>query len=226
MQQLAETIGSPFSLPDALNVLTAGAVDAIPGADFASISVRHSDGRLETLAATDSKVNDLDAHQYELKEGPCYQAVTTGETFLVGFDLAHDPRWPGYGPIAARFGLHAQLAALLTENGYGSRSALNVYAAQPHVFNHDSIQIAEMFASHSAVAMGFVHTVENLAAAITTRQVIGQAIGVVMERYQLDEDRAFDFLVRTSSTSNVKLRDVAAEVVMGLNNRNKPQRPR
>ncbi len=164
-------------------------------------------------------VETLDAEQYTLQEGPCYQTVTD-ESFLVSFDLDRDDRWPRYGRIAAQAGLHAQLAVLLTTNGTGQRSALNVYASNPHEFDHNSIEVAELFASHASVAMGFVKTVQQLGGAINSRQVIGQATGIVMERYQLSESRAFSFLVRVSRSSNVRLFTVASEIVNGLSARN------
>ena len=224
MHQLAETLNAPSTLPESLLVLTQGAVDAIPGADYASISVRHADGRLETLAATAPLVDALDAEQYKLREGPCYQAATD-ESFLVTFDLEGDDRWPNYGPVAAQAGFHAQLAVVLTVNNTGRRSTLNVYSSRPQEFDHESIQTAELFASHASVAMGFVHTVENLGTAITNRQMIGQAVGIIMERYQLTESRAFGFLVRVSQTSNTKLNAVAADIVTSLSNRNHSPSP-
>lgn len=224
MAQLAETLNAPSSLPTALRVLTDGAVNAIPGADQASISVRHKDGHLETLAATDPLIDALDAKQYVYQEGPCYETVTHPENFLVAFDLRRDRRWPRYGTEAAEAGFHAQLAALLTENGSGKRSALNIYSHSPHVFDQASIETAEVFAAHAAVAMGFVHTVENLSDAITSRQMIGQAVGIVMERYQLSEGRAFDFLVRVSRNSNTKVSVIAADIITGLNKRGEIER--
>ena len=225
MSELAETLASPTSVPDALRVLTDGAVQAIPGADHASISVRHQDGRLETLAATDAVIVELDARQYDLQEGPCYHTVTHPEELVVTFDLGKDERWPRYGQLAAEAGIRAQLAAQLSTNGTGQRSALNVYSKSPHKFDHDSIETAEMFASHAAVAMGFVHTVENLGSSVSSRQMIGQAVGILMERYQLSESRAFAYLVRVSRDSNIKLRVVAAEIVTGLSDRNEIPSP-
>src|SRR3954469_10661883 len=140
MEQAAEAAGRIADLDETLHALTAGAVDAIAAADYASISVRRRDGTLETLAATDSLVEKLDAHQYELREGPCYDAATD-ETFAVSFDMARDLRWPRYGPIAADAGVHAQLAVLLTDNGAG-RSALNVYSGEPREFDSDSVETA------------------------------------------------------------------------------------
>jgi hypothetical protein len=174
MEQAAAAAGRAADLDDALRALTAGAVDAIPAADYASISVRNRDGKLETLAATDPLVDELDARQYELKEGPCYDTATA-EAFAVSFDMARDSRWPRYGRVAAGAGVHGQLAVLLTENGVG-RSALNIYSAKPHTFNADSVETAELFASHAAVAMGFVRTVTKLSEAVASRQAVGMAL--------------------------------------------------
>ena len=114
------------------------------------------------------------------------------------------------------------MAVLVVENGAG-RHALNLYAAGDHEFGPDSVELAEVFASHAAVALDVVHTVGSLSRAVATRQVIGQATGVVMERYQIDSERAFAFLTRTSQQSNVKLRDVAAQVVDGHDGRTRPK---
>lgn len=220
MDALAQTLTTPDDADEALMVLTVGAAGTIPGADHASISVKRPDGTLQTLAPTDPLITELDAHQYALQEGPCYEAVTR-ESFMVTFDLGVDPRWPRYGPIAAEAGVHAQLAIMLS-SANGNAAALNVYATDPRRFNQDSIETAEVFASHTSVALGFVHTIENLGKAIGARQAIGQAVGILMERYDVDETRAFEFLVRTSQDSNVKLRHVAADIVTGVNNRTRP----
>lgn len=217
MEALAQPLNSPERAAEALDVLTRGAVQAIPGADYASLSVRRADGTLETLAPTDPVICDLDAHQYELREGPCYEAATEA-SFTVTFDLEQDPRWPRYGPIAGAAGIHGQLGVYLSTSG-GDRVALNVYSAVPHEFSAESIEVTEVFASHASLVMGFVHTLENLGKSVGSRQTIGQAVGIVMERYQMDEARAFGFLVRTSQHANVKLRDVAADIVTGLNGR-------
>jgi hypothetical protein len=211
MEQAAAAMNAPISLDDALRALTDGAVQAIPGASFASITTRSADGRLETVAATDPLIDNLDARQYELQEGPCYETAT-GEGIAASFDMSREPRWPRYGPIAAEAGFRGQLAVLLTENGRG-RTTLNIYSADPHHFDQQSVDTAELFASHAAVAMGFVRTVSTLSDAVASRQTVGMAVGIVMERYQMDAARAFQFLVRSSSTAHVKLRDLAAQIV-------------
>src|SRR3954471_12193305 len=106
----------PFGQPDfpfarlgvyeALEMLTASAVQNIPGAEFASVSVRHADQRLQTVAATDELADRMDEMQYELREGPCYSAVTD-EQFV----------FPNYGPRAVDLGVRAQLATQVAHNG-------------------------------------------------------------------------------------------------------------
>ena len=150
--------------------------------------------------------------QAELREGPCFDAATEDQSF-VAEELANDPRWPRYGPRAAELGLHAQMGVALHAPLPG-RAALNVYATRPWSFD-GGYDAAEVFASHASLLLGFGSTIDHYASALESRRAIGMAIGIVMERYRIDDDRAFAFLVRVSQDSNVKLREVAADIVSG-----------
>ena len=211
---IAMSMQSANGVGESLGILTRRAVEIIPGVDFASITVKTGDGRLETLAPTDEVVVRLDQLQYDLQEGPCYDAAT-GEDILVCDDLADDPRWPTYGPRAAELGVRSQIGLELVTDET-RRAALNLYGAQVAPFD-GGVEVARLFASHAGLTMGFVRSVEELRNALRTRKVIGQAIGIVMERYSLSEDRAFQFLVRLSQSGNVKLRTVADDLVSSLN---------
>lgn len=101
----------------------------------------------------------------------------------------------------------------------GARAALNIYSRRTWVFA-DAIDTAELFASHTALALGYATARDHFQAALRSRKTIGQAIGVIMERYSINEDRAFQFMVRASRSSNVKVREVAADIVAGINRRN------
>jgi len=210
MAELAKNLRAPFDVTKTLAALTQAASHTIAGADHASITVVHDDGQIETIGPTASLVAEADLIQAELREGPCFDAATEDESF-VSEDLAVDPRWPRYGPRAAELGLRAQMGVALHAPLPG-RAALNVYADHPWSFDggYDS---AELFASHASLLLGFGSTVDHYASALESRRAIGVAIGIVMERYQIDDDRAFAFLVRVSQDSNVKLRDVAADIV-------------
>jgi GAF domain-containing protein len=216
IDHVSQALGTTRHAIDALSLLTRGAVDAIPGADYASISVLTRRGLLETVAPTDELINSADQIQYDLQQGPCYEVVTDA-SFLVSEDVERDGRWPDYGRQAANLGLATQMAVLISSNG--ARASLNLYATRPHAFDAEAIEIAELFASHASVIVAAAWTIETLNNAIDTRTVIGEAIGIVMERYQIDRERAFQFLLRVSSHSNVKLREVADGIVTGLDSR-------
>ena len=216
MAELAKNLPAPFDVGKTLGALTQAACDSIDGAELASITVVHDDGRIETVGPTYELVARADAVQAELREGPCFDAATEDESFVCE-DLATDPRWPRYGPRVAELGLHAQMGIALHAPLPG-RAALNVYADNPWSFDggYDS---AEIFASHASLLLGFGSTVDHYTSALESRRAIGVAIGIVMERYQIDDDRAFAFLVRVSQDSNVKLRDVASDIVTGASAR-------
>jgi ANTAR domain/GAF domain len=210
MAQVARTLGDASDVAETLVNITRCACGTIPGVDFASVSARFRDGHLETLAPTHAIIRQADELQYELREGPCYEAATAEKT-VGSDDLASDVRWPRYGPAAVELGMRSQLALELYDDPESS-GALNLYSTRPGVLTGQR-DLAELFATHAAIAMGHVRTVGGLVKALSTRKLIGEAIGITMERYHIDEDQAFKFLVRVSQTSNIKLRDVASQLV-------------
>ena len=211
MADPARAMQRPGDVALTLQALTTCATNSIQGADYASITVRHSDGALETLAPTDPIARRVDLLQFELSEGPCYDAVEA-TSVTVSEDVAGDARWPAYGPRVAALGLRSQLGIRLASDD-GWRVALNLYARRPGAFDSESISLAEIFADQAAAAMGFVRAVQTVNQALLMRETIGQAVGIVMERYTIDTDRAFAFLVRTAQTSNARVQDVAEEIV-------------
>jgi len=196
----------------ALQGLTAAAVSNIPGVDFASISLRHKDRTLETIAATDPLAEQVDALQYELREGPCYAAVTDDRLVFVN-DVAASSDFPRYGARAAGLGVGSQLAIQLLHDG--EQAGLNLYAHAANAFDRGTAQLAELFATQAAAVFRYAQQVEQLSEALHTRTDIGTAIGILMERYGLDRNQAFAFLVRNSQDRNVKIRVLAQRVIDG-----------
>jgi GAF domain-containing protein len=136
------------------------------------------------------------------------------ETTVVAVPRARtDQRWPRYLPEAVRAGLRSQLAVRLFLDDRGTMGGLNLYSTTQETLDPDAEGIADLFAAHAAIALGRAREIANLHEALHSRKLIGQAIGVLMERYGVDEDHAFSFLVRASSHDNVKLRDVAQHLV-------------
>lgn len=214
----AEAIDAAETLSDTLEMIAKATLASVPGFEHVGISIRHRDGRIETMAGTSELVWKLDELQYGLNEGPCVDAIRLEPVVAVP-QLAHQQRWPRYVPEAVKYGLRAQLAVQLfvEEERLGG---LNLYSTESEEIDDDASHAAELFATHAAIALGRAQREENLNHALVTRKVIGQAIGIVMERYGIDEGRAFQFLVRASSTGNIKLRDIAQEVVERTNKRN------
>ncbi len=210
---------SPADLDDTLAHITAAAVEELPDVAYASITVRHADGRLETSAPTDDLVLDLDGAQYEYQEGPCYEAAT--DTVHVSSpDLEREPRWPRYAPVALAAGVRAQ-AGIRLFDAKDSNGALNLYSRDRGAFEVLD-GIGALFTHHAATAIEYAREISHLQQAVKTRQVIGQAVGILMHQYGLDDARAFAFLTRISSHTNTKLRVLADQVIAEANQH--PQR--
>lgn len=166
---------------------------------------------------TDPIVADIDASQRHYGEGPCFDAITHGVPFYAD-DLTTEARWPRFAPEAVGMGIRSLLALpLVTEATLG---ALNLYARHPAAFDLLDHAKGMMLASLAGVVITAASSheeqecrVENLHAALTTRDVIGQAQGVLMERERISADRAFDTLRRMSQHANRKLLDVARDIV-------------
>jgi len=192
------------------------AADSVPGVDFASVSLNRHGAPIETLAPTDPLAVAMDEFQYEFGEGPCYE-VATSEQVVLANDLSREPPWPRFGPQAVALGVHAQLALVLLAERT-QRAALNLYSRQRQNFD-GSLEIAELFAAQAALVMGFARTIKQLDQAMSSRTVIGQAVGIVMERHDLDQPQAFHFLVRLSQDSNTRVQVVAENLVKAVASR-------
>jgi hypothetical protein len=211
MADVVASMQEPTKVEETLELITRSAAETIPGILEASISITTRGGEIQTLAPTGPRVTRADHLQYELHEGPCLDAAIEESVVIVN-DLASDPRWPDFGPKAAALGFGSQVAFQFRADPH-VRGALNLYADGPYGLDQDSIHLGSMFAGQVAVAMGWAKQEQTLTEALATRNLIGQAVGIVMERYQLDSDRAFAFLVRLSQSANKKLRTVAATLV-------------
>lgn len=183
----------------------------------AGIMLVHSRTRIETAAATSDRVTRSHELQRELGEGPCLDALESGGSFLSP-DVQTDERWKRWGHAVAELGIHSAMSVLLEtrDRRYGS---LNLYADRANAFDANDLATATIFARHASVALANAHQEQGLLTAIDARKVIGQAQGILMERFDIPADRAFDVLRRYSQNHNEKLHAVAAWVV---ENRKRP----
>jgi GAF domain-containing protein len=194
------------------------AKEVMPGRPEASLLLLADDQPM-TAVFTGQLAMDCDETQYDRGHGPCLNAARTGEVTEV-LDNRTDPRWPDYARAAAERGALSSLSIPLPISE-GIAGALNIYAREPGAFDKGSRAAAQQFVPYAAVALSNMRDYEdartladNLRAALDSRAVIDQAKGILMERHKVTADRAFQILTRASMQSNVKLRVIAAELVM------------
>jgi signal transduction protein with GAF and PtsI domain len=181
------------------------------GCERASVTLVRADGVVETAASSDSLVEKADELQYQLDEGPCLRAAEQGGAYLI-LDTATDPRWPRWGPAVAELGLQSVLSLNLFTD-HRVLGALNLYYPSRDEFAEDEVEIAKVVAAHASVALARLRAEQDLWRAIDSRHLIGQAQGILMERFGLPPEKAFAVLRRYSQQHNIKLHDIASTLV-------------
>ena len=214
LSSVVATLGGPLDVDELLYLICLAAIDTVPGAAYAGITMANRRGGLETRVATHPIVREADALQYRFTQGPCVDAVR-GRWQARSDDLKVDARWPVYGPLAAELGIQSQMGIELFDEP-GMIAGLNLYATRTCAFNEDTVEAVMMFAIQAAHTLGRVMTQKQLTDAMTTRTTIGRATGVVMERFQLSADRAFELLTRMSRINDLTIEVAAAEILEEL----------
>ncbi|MGY1741304.1 MULTISPECIES: GAF and ANTAR domain-containing protein [unclassified Blastococcus] len=198
--------------PDVLlHDIVRAATTLVPGAAAASVSTVTGGTTVHSRAATGELPQRVDAVQQEVGQGPCLDTLAEHRTVRVE-DMAGETRWPDFAARAAALGARSMLCFRLHVER-GELGALTLYASQPHAFDAEAEQVGLLLAAHAAIAYAGAAKREDLERALDARDLIGQAKGILMERYGLTGQRAFQVLVRLSNESNRKLRDIALEVV-------------
>jgi len=215
--EAARTLNTPRSLGDTLQTIVEVACNSLPGFDHVGIATVEKRGNIETRAFTGDLVLPLDKMQYELREGPCSAALQGDDPVCVS-NMQHEQRWPRYVPQAREAGVRSQMAVKLYLDEH-TLGGINFYSTISDDVCDDAQALARAFATHAAIALGHAQERETLIEGLQTRGAIGQAIGILMERYEMNQDRAFAFLIRASSHGNIKLRAVAQELVDEANAR-------
>lgn len=198
--------------PDAmLNRVVELACRWVPGAQQASVCQRSGDaGRLRTLAATGGEASSCDTIQRDTEQGPAFDATVEHVTVHVE-DLAGETRWRLFTSQARDLGTRSILACELPLTR-GGAATLNLYSSRPRAFTAIAELIAPVFAARASIALAYADEVHHLHRAIESRQTIGQALGILIERHHLTPDQAFELLASASKTSHIKLRDLAARI--------------
>lgn len=222
---LAERLINTTDSRDAIEHVLTAATDVVPGVDVASITVLDRHGEFRTPVRTDELALQLDEAQYRAGEGPCVEATSkAGLGMARGDDLAAaDTPWRRFSPSAVDLGMRSAVAVgLLPQSASPRLGALNLYAHEPRALVEVDEDVAVALAAYLAVTLvALAHVdsarkeVANLRRALENRDLIGQAKGIVMVYREVSADRAFELLSEASQRLNVKLRDVAEQVVRG-----------
>jgi transcriptional regulator with GAF, ATPase, and Fis domain len=205
------------TLDAALEQIADIAKETLPGAEEVSITLVR-DEKPFTAAYTGKLALDADELQYERGYGPCMDAGRAGTVLLVD-DMRAEKRWPDYAAHVVPRGVLSSLSVPLPVQT-DLIGALNIYARRPHAFDSRAVDVAKELASYVAVAVGNAAAyseatkfARDMAAAMASRAVIEQAKGVIMAQNRCDPERAFEILRTASQGRNVKLRDIAREIV-------------
>ena len=184
--------------------------ELLEGCDGVSLMLISRGGKIDTPAYSSQAAHRSDMAQYATGEGPCLDAIKDQRTVVVD-DLETDERWPDYRAKALELGVRSILSVRLfvTDDSMG---ALDVYALEPNAFDRTSQLVGEVFAAHASVAAKAALTEAGLETALRSRDVIGQAKGIVMARGRMTENMAFDVLTKLSQDRNQKLTALAAEI--------------
>ncbi|WP_312030505.1 GAF and ANTAR domain-containing protein [Actinomycetospora sp. TBRC 11914] len=206
---------TPQDLEELLARIVVAAVETVPGADAGGISMS-GDDEVTSRGPSRPSVSQLDRLQGALHEGPCISAIDepAPDGIVLADDLAGDDagRWPRFTAEAAEAGYRSVVSVQLSQEP-GTASALNLYARAPGVFDADARLTAGIFGVQAAALIHGAEQARHLQAAVDARDVVGQAKGILMERFTVHGDEAFQMLVTSSNATELTLVDVASWLV-------------
>ena len=188
------------------------ATELIPNCHYAGISIVHRNRPIDTPAATHELVRRGDELQYAFGEGPCLDAIWHYDT-VISANLAEEERWQRWAPcVAAELNIRSMLALRLFTST-DLVGALNLYSKEVDAFDEDDAYTGTYLAAQIAVAVAETQQSDSLRIAALNRTIIGQAQGILMERYKIDAEEAFNVMRRVSQDNNIKVIRVADELV-------------
>ncbi|WP_317633383.1 GAF and ANTAR domain-containing protein [Streptomyces sp. SCSIO ZS0520] len=211
--RMSRTLLAQPSVQSTLDEIVRHAVDLVEGCEEAGVLELDRGSEVRTLAASSDLVIASDRAQQDAGEGPCFDAARRlHEAYRIADMSESQSRWARYAPRARELGVGSMMGFLLwTEEG--TLGALDMYSSRPRAFTDSSENAGWILASHAAVALSSARSTAQLHTAMATRSEIGEALGIIMERYKVTGDQAWDVLKESSQQQNIKLRDVAHTIV-------------
>lgn len=220
MSDLVSDLATPTDLATVLTTVTACAVDLIYEVDFADILLIDGD-QYKSVAPTSPIADDLDKLQWKLQEGPCL-AAAEGDGAVVCPDFTTEQRWPRFAAAAVDAGIGSMMSFQLYNYPARGRSsggwgALNLLSRNRLHFSVEDQVIGAMLATHAATALTAADRHNQFESALASRDLIGQAKGILMERFKIDAVRAFSLMAKLSQDSNTPVRIIAKQIVDSTN---------
>ncbi|MGW6194709.1 GAF and ANTAR domain-containing protein [Kribbella sp. NPDC055110] len=211
--RLAVELHSAGGVEETVDAVVQFALQAL-GCSYAGVALCNRGRRPEIPAVTDPVVAEIYNLQIDAGVGPLIDSLNNQTVVLIR-DTVTDSRWPAWASEVARLGVRSVLDVPLAVGAAGSRSfgVLGLYSLEVDAFDQDDEAIAHILARHASVAVATARHEQTLARAVDARKLVGEAMGILMERYGLDGDRAFAILKRYSQDTNTKLRDVAQQLI-------------
>lgn len=195
-----------------LHELIDNGVHHVTGSQYAGITLAEKSKSVNSVAATHRYPMVLDAIQNKYGEGPCLAAAWEHHVMHIA-DLAAEQRWQRYRRHALE---QTPIRSILSFELFVDRTsmaALNFYADAPHAFTEESVELGTVYATHIALAWSMMRRQDQFRSALASRDIIGQAKGVIMERFDLDAVEAFELLTRLSQQSNTRVVDIATALI-------------
>lgn len=205
--RLAVELYREDSVGETIDLVVAYAVQAV-GCDHVSVMLVRPRKKVEPLATTDPLPEKLDRLQIEVGEGPALSAIWENHGTCEIPDTRLDTQWPRWSRPAAEMGIGSVLSLRLTTD-HAPLGALSLLATRTNAFDEDDRAVADILARHASVAVDAARKEADLWRAIDARKRVGQAQGILMERFNLNADQAFAVLRRYSQDHNIKLNEVA-----------------
>ncbi len=205
------TINASRTFDGALETVARLAPTVVPDIDHVGVMLTGRRGRITAEVATDVLARDLDRLQIEQRHGPGLCAMEQHRVVVVE-RLQHEQRWPEFTVVAAERGVRSQLALQLDVD-VKTHGAMNLYCTSRESFPRETIWAAWLYGIHAGWALRHVRLRQHLEAVLDSRHLIGLACGLVMQRYGVDHGQAFSFIVRVSQARNVKMRELARDLV-------------
>lgn len=211
MADLARAVASPRSLQDVLAGVTAAAKELIPGVDTAGVLLIGPGNTFESLAGLNELPHELDELQMRFDEGQCRQAALA-DVVVRTDDFRVEQRWPRYSPGSVELGVLSGLSFKLY-TADRTAGALNLFSYSAHAWDEDAVTTGMVLAAHAASAIVASRQEEQLKTALLSRDRIGQAKGIIMERFKVDDVQAFEIMRQLSQHNNTRLVDIATQII-------------